>query len=78
MQGTVGYVPQLAWIQNATLKSNILFGKPLDEKRYRKVICACALTHDLQMLPGGDMTEIGEKVNYTSDIISHKTSVLLL
>lgn len=61
VDGRVAYVPQQAWIQNATLQDNILFGRPMDEKFYEKVIHACALTADLAMLPGGDKTEIGEK-----------------
>ena len=55
-------MPQQAWIQNATVKENILFGKPYDEARYKKVLNVCALETDLEILPGGDMTEIGEKV----------------
>lgn len=58
----MAYVPQQAWIQNATLKDNILFGSTLDETRYQQVLEACALLPDLQLLPGGDLTEIGEKV----------------
>jgi ATP-binding cassette, subfamily C (CFTR/MRP), member 1 len=61
VDGRVAYVPQQAWIQNATLKDNILFGKALDKQLYDQVIEACALTQDLAMLPGGDQTEIGEK-----------------
>ena len=57
----MAYVPQQAWIQNATLKDNILFGKDLDQKKYRRVIKACALKQDLLTLAGGDSTEIGEK-----------------
>ena len=56
-------MPQQAWIQNTTLRENILFGKTYDPKRYGKVISNCALSHDLGILPGGDMTEIGEKVS---------------
>ncbi|XP_061509608.1 multidrug resistance-associated protein 1 isoform X6 [Anopheles gambiae] len=59
--GRIAYVSQQAWIQNATLKDNILFGKPMDQRRYARVIEACALKPDIEMLPGGDMTEIGEK-----------------
>ncbi|KAF9566632.1 hypothetical protein EC968_003681 [Mortierella alpina] len=59
--GTIGYCPQSAWIQNATVKDNILFGLPLDEARYRKVIKDCALERDIQILPDGDQTEIGER-----------------
>ncbi|XP_029140029.1 canalicular multispecific organic anion transporter 1 [Protobothrops mucrosquamatus] len=61
IQGSMAYVPQQAWIQNATLKDNILFGSPLYEARYQQVLEACALLPDLQLLPGGDLTEIGEK-----------------
>ncbi|KAK9886060.1 hypothetical protein WA026_014842 [Henosepilachna vigintioctopunctata] len=59
--GSVAYVAQQAWIQNATLRDNILFGKSFDKPRYEKVIEACALKSDLEMLPAGDNTEIGEK-----------------
>lgn len=62
LQGSVAYVPQQAWIQNATLRDNILFGQPYNEQKYCCVLEACALTPDLEVLPGGDMTEIGEKV----------------
>ncbi|XP_066478250.1 ATP-binding cassette sub-family C member 2 [Tiliqua scincoides] len=61
IKGSVAYVPQQAWIQNATLKDNILFGSSLDEARYQQVLEACALLPDLQLLPGADLTEIGEK-----------------
>ncbi|KAM7371220.1 hypothetical protein PAMP_010709 [Pampus punctatissimus] len=61
IRGSVAYVPQQAWIQNATLRDNILFGKPYNEQKYRCVLEACALTPDLDVLPGGDLTEIGEK-----------------
>ncbi|XP_015722689.1 canalicular multispecific organic anion transporter 1 isoform X1 [Coturnix japonica] len=61
IQGSLAYVPQQAWIQNATLRDNILFGSELDEARYQKVIKACALLPDLELLPAGDQTEIGEK-----------------
>uniref|UniRef100_A0A1L8E4B5 ABC-type glutathione-S-conjugate transporter n=2 Tax=Nyssomyia neivai TaxID=330878 RepID=A0A1L8E4B5_9DIPT len=61
IDGSIAYVPQQAWIQNATLQDNILFGKKLDSQFYEKVIEACALKSDIEMLPGGDQTEIGEK-----------------
>ncbi|CAG2060181.1 unnamed protein product [Timema podura] len=60
-KGSIAYVPQQAWIQQATIQDNIMFGKPLDKMKYFKVIEACALRNDLQILPGGDQTEIGEK-----------------
>lgn len=47
---------------NATFKENVLFGQPRDTKRYKHVISACALDPDIEVLPAGDLTEIGEKV----------------
>ncbi|KAL1787419.1 canalicular multispecific organic anion transporter 1 [Sigmodon hispidus] len=61
IQGTTAYVPQQSWIQNGTIKDNILFGSEFNEKKYQQVLEACALLPDLEMLPGGDMAEIGEK-----------------
>ncbi|XP_078692715.1 multidrug resistance-associated protein 1-like isoform X6 [Branchiostoma floridae x Branchiostoma belcheri] len=61
VRGSTAYVPQQAWIQNATLRDNILFGKRLNNCHYKEVLEACALGPDLEMLPGGDLTEIGEK-----------------
>ncbi|XP_046571958.1 LOW QUALITY PROTEIN: multidrug resistance-associated protein 1-like [Haliotis rubra] len=59
--GSVAYVPQQAWIQHMTLRGNLLFGRRYKEKQYWNVISACALEPDLDLLPGGDDTEIGEK-----------------
>ncbi|XP_035434176.2 multidrug resistance-associated protein 1 [Spodoptera frugiperda] len=61
IKGNIAYVSQQAWIQNATLQNNILFDQPLDKNKYNKVIEACALATDLEILAGGDQTEIGEK-----------------
>ncbi|CAG0920359.1 unnamed protein product [Notodromas monacha] len=61
ISGSVAYVAQQAWIQNATLKDNILFGKPDNDRLYRRVVDGCALRSDFQILPAGDRTEIGEK-----------------
>ncbi|GFO42105.1 multidrug resistance-associated protein 1 [Plakobranchus ocellatus] len=61
VRGTVAYVPQQAWIQNDTLRNNILFGRPMDFALYMKCLEGCALQPDLDILPAGDQTEIGEK-----------------
>ncbi|KAM9210176.1 multidrug resistance-associated protein 1 [Dugong dugon] len=61
IKGSVAYVPQQAWIQNDSLRGNILFGRPLQERYFKAVIKACALLPDLEILPSGDRTEIGEK-----------------
>ena len=85
MRGSIAYVPQQAWIQNATLRDNILFGRPFDPVKYEEVITACALGSDLAQLPAGDMTEIGEKgINLSggqkqrvSDLVSSRACALL-
>ncbi|KAJ7259774.1 ABC protein [Mycena rebaudengoi] len=61
--GRVAYCPQSAWIQNATLRDNVLFGQPFDEDRYWQVMEDACLLPDLQLLADGDLTEvsIGEK-----------------
>lgn len=53
---------QQPWIQNTTLQNNILFSKALSKRTYEEIIEACGLKPDLEILPGGDQTEIGEKV----------------
>jgi ABC-type multidrug transport system fused ATPase/permease subunit len=57
----VAYVSQTAWLQNATIRDNILFGSEFDEERYWKVVDACALKVDLDLFEAGDRTEVGEK-----------------
>jgi ABC-type phosphate transport system ATPase subunit/preprotein translocase subunit SecE len=56
---SIAFVGQIPWIENATMKDNILFGLPYDPIRYQKVIKACALEKDLEMLIDGEVTEIG-------------------
>uniref|UniRef100_A0A8C4N8Z1 ABC-type glutathione-S-conjugate transporter n=1 Tax=Eptatretus burgeri TaxID=7764 RepID=A0A8C4N8Z1_EPTBU len=59
--GSIAYVPQQAWIQNASLRNNVLFGRIFEPKLYWHVLEACALLLDLDALPARDLTEIGEK-----------------
>ena len=59
--GKISFVSQTAWIQNASLRANILFGLEYEEIKYKAVIFACGLEFDLKQLPDGDMTDIGEK-----------------
>ncbi|XP_015732142.1 multidrug resistance-associated protein 6 isoform X1 [Coturnix japonica] len=61
MKGTAAYVPQQAWIQNASVEDNILFGKKMDETWFNRVVDACALQPDLESFPAGQKSEIGEK-----------------
>ena len=59
-QTNVAYVPQQAWIQNMSLKDNILFERPYREAKFRRVLKACALESDLDILASAKDTEIGE------------------
>lgn len=59
IDSAIAYVSQTPWIENATIRDNILFGLPYNESRYRKVIHACALKKDLDMLTDGEFTDIG-------------------
>ncbi|CDK28703.1 unnamed protein product [Kuraishia capsulata CBS 1993] len=58
---SVAYCSQSAWLLNATIRENIVFASPFSEERYQKVIDACGLKRDLEILSAGDQTEIGEK-----------------
>ncbi|XP_043281302.1 ATP-binding cassette sub-family C member Sur isoform X2 [Venturia canescens] len=57
----ITYVSQKPWLLNATLRDNILFGSSYRPRRYRSVLRACALQPDVDILPGRDLTRIGEK-----------------
>lgn len=61
VQGSTAYVPQAAWLRNASIRDNILFNLPYDEERYRKTLEVCALLSDLDILEDGDESEIGER-----------------
>ena len=60
-QGSVIYLPQTAWVFSGTIKENILFGQPLEESKYERIIDVCALKEDFKRLPGGDQTVVGER-----------------
>lgn len=59
IDSAISYVAQIPWIENATIKQNILFGLPFDRGRYNETIECCALKKDLDILPDGDSTDIG-------------------
>ncbi|CEQ42894.1 SPOSA6832_04771, partial [Sporobolomyces salmonicolor] len=64
------FVPQQAWLQNASVRDNILFGLPYRKERYEEVLEACSLVGDLAILEDGDETEIGEKgINLSGQVI---------
>ncbi|XP_036105459.1 multidrug resistance-associated protein 4 isoform X8 [Molossus molossus] len=61
VHGRIAYVAQQPWVFSGTVRSNILFGKKYEKERYEKVIKACALTKDLELLEDGDLTVIGDR-----------------
>ncbi|XP_067247950.1 ATP-binding cassette sub-family C member 9 isoform X1 [Chanodichthys erythropterus] len=58
---SVAYATQKSWLLNATVEENITFGSPFNKQRYKEVIDACSLQPDIDLLPFGDQTEIGER-----------------
>ncbi|KZV64708.1 P-loop containing nucleoside triphosphate hydrolase protein [Peniophora sp. CONT] len=60
-EGGVAYAAQESWVQNETIRDNILFGASYDAERYKKVIYQCGLKRDLSLFDAGDRTEVGEK-----------------
>lgn len=61
VRGRTAYVSQTAWIQTGSIQENILFGSAIDNQRYRETLERCSLVKDLELLPYGDLTEIGER-----------------
>uniref|UniRef100_A0A3P9IC91 Cystic fibrosis transmembrane conductance regulator n=1 Tax=Oryzias latipes TaxID=8090 RepID=A0A3P9IC91_ORYLA len=61
VKGQMTYAAQQPWVFPGTIRSNILFGKEFDQQKYDRVIKACALKRDLELLPGGDQTVIGDR-----------------
>ncbi|VFQ67560.1 unnamed protein product [Cuscuta campestris] len=59
--GKIAYVSQSAWIQTGTIRENILFGSAFDSRKYQETLEKCSLVKDLEQLPYGDLTEIGER-----------------
>ena len=59
--GGIAYVAQQAWVMNASVRDNIVFGHRWDPGFYEKTLHACALNEDLKTLPDGDQTEVGER-----------------
>ena len=61
LRGKTAYVPQSAWVMNASVRENIVFGHRWDPQFYDKTVKACALRDDFASLPDGDQTEVGER-----------------
>uniref|UniRef100_A0A8C7TJM1 Multidrug resistance-associated protein 4 n=1 Tax=Oncorhynchus mykiss TaxID=8022 RepID=A0A8C7TJM1_ONCMY len=61
VKGQLTYASQQPWVFPGTIRSNILFGKELHPQKYEKVLRACALKRDMELLPDGDLTVIGDR-----------------
>ncbi|XP_061642245.1 ATP-binding cassette sub-family C member 4-like isoform X2 [Phyllopteryx taeniolatus] len=61
VRGQLNYASQQPWVFPGTIRSNILFGRVLNPQKYERVLKACALKKDLELLPDGDLTLIGDK-----------------
>ena len=61
INGSLSYVEQQPWTQNMTIRDNILFGKPFNKRKYVETVVACQLEPDLEIMPAGEFSEIGEK-----------------
>ncbi|KAM4560262.1 ATP-binding cassette sub-family C member 4-like [Odontesthes bonariensis] len=61
VEGQLTYASQQPWVFPGTIRSNILFGRELNPKKYERVLRACALKKDLELLPDGDLTIIGDR-----------------
>ncbi|XP_029315504.1 multidrug resistance-associated protein 4-like isoform X2 [Cottoperca gobio] len=61
VKGELTYTCQQPWILPGTIRSNILFGKDLNPQKYDRVLRACALKRDMDVLPGGDLTMVGDR-----------------
>ncbi|XP_072319420.1 ATP-binding cassette sub-family C member 4-like [Eucyclogobius newberryi] len=61
VRGQLAYASQLPWVFPGTIRSNILFGKELNPQKYERVLKACALKRDMELLPNGDLTVVGDQ-----------------
>ncbi|XP_030369552.1 probable multidrug resistance-associated protein lethal(2)03659 [Scaptodrosophila lebanonensis] len=61
VHGKISYAAQEAWVFEGTIRDNIVFVEDYNERRYKKVIKVCALERDLELLPRGDLTVVGER-----------------
>ena len=61
LPGGIGYVPQEPWLQQGSIRDNILFGKEYDAQLYERVVGACCLDADFARMSSGDATDVGER-----------------
>jgi ABC-type transport system involved in cytochrome bd biosynthesis fused ATPase/permease subunit len=61
VKGKLGYVGKHSWVFAGTIRDNILFSADFDSERYRRIIDACELIHDIERYPSGDLSEIRDQ-----------------
>ncbi|XP_037711587.1 probable multidrug resistance-associated protein lethal(2)03659 [Drosophila subpulchrella] len=61
ISGTMSYASQEPWLFSGTVRQNILFGQPMDRRRYDAVVKECALERDFELLPLKDKTIVGDR-----------------
>ncbi|XP_043265995.1 ATP-binding cassette subfamily C member 4-like [Colletes gigas] len=61
INGSVSYASQESWLFSGTVRNNILFGQPYDQKKYNEIVKVCALTKDFQQFNYGDKTLVGDR-----------------
>lgn len=61
ISGTTAFVESQQWIQNGRFRDNICFGSEFEERKYVETVLACQFEQDIELMPSGDLTEIGEK-----------------
>ena len=66
INGSISYAPQNPWIMNDTIRNNILFFNELNKEKYKEILKICQLTSDLELLPGGELTEVSSNGNNIS------------
>nr|XP_054294719.1 ATP-binding cassette sub-family C member 8 isoform X5 [Pongo pygmaeus] len=76
-RGPVAYASQKPWLLNATVEENIIFESPFNKQRYKMVIEACSLQPDIDILPHGDQTQIGERDDPFSALDIHLSDHLM-
>ncbi|XP_016982738.1 probable multidrug resistance-associated protein lethal(2)03659 [Drosophila rhopaloa] len=61
VHGKISYASQESWVFEGTIRDNIVFVEDYNERRYKKVVKACGLERDMELLPRGDLTVVGER-----------------
>ncbi len=58
---SLGYVSQESYIMNATVLENLKMGREVSAEKIKEALHVTSLERDIKNLPGGLLTEIGEK-----------------